>query len=197
MNFELTEKLSELLKVDKLTEAITLTEDKLRQETKTDFNKILGKDLLQLSDSLADYLDSFYKSVKGRMKIQALYCEMNGFTINPDLWFLDSFAYDKFGGTDDFDWLADWEPENSTQDSFVIKGYEDLQGTYEKFMKDEKWKDQKETSASDICELLIVLRLQELLKEAVKIARDRGMEWVNVPVFVTAHDYYDIVYRAV
>jgi hypothetical protein len=196
MNIALTEKLSELLKVNKLTEAIGLAEDALLLEKKTDFHRIVGKNLLSLSGTLADYLESFYKSVKGRMKIKALYSEMNGFTINPDLWYLDSFAYDKFGGMDDFDWLADWEPDNTTPDIFVIKGYEELQEAYEKYMKEEKWKDDKESASHNICELLIVLRLQELFKEAAKIGRERKMDFVNVPLLVTAHDYYDLVYRA-
>ena len=127
MDFELTKKLSELVKADQLAEAITFAEEKLRQQKQTDFNKIIGNDLLELRDPLADYLNAFYKSVKGRIKVKAMYCEMNGFTINPDQWFLDSFAFDKFGGTDDFDWLAEWEPENSTPDIFVISGYEALQ----------------------------------------------------------------------
>lgn len=90
--------------------------------------------------------------------MEPLYCEMNGFTINPDLWFLDAFAYEKFGGTDDFDWLANWG--TSTQESFVLNEMEDLQAIYEDYMNNKK------------------------------------MEWVNVPMFVTAHDCYDMVYRA-
>ena len=112
------------------------------------------------------------------------------------MWFLDGFAYDKFGGVDDFDWLADWEEGNSTEESFVISGLEDLQVIYEDYMKKEKWRDKMQQDSSDICELLVILRLQELLKETVKLGRQKKMEWVNIPVFVTAHDYYDIIYRA-
>lgn len=195
MNSELTEKLGEFLKANKLTEAIVLAEDSLQRKTKTDFHKIAGKNLLALSAALADYLESFYKSVKGRIKIKAIYSEMNGFTINPEQWYLDSFAFDKFGGMDDLDWLADWEQENTTPDIFVIKGFEELQEVYERYMKEEKWKDEKESAASDICELLIVLRLQELFKEAVKIGGEKKMDFVNVPLLVTAHDYDDMIYK--
>jgi len=196
MNFELAEELNALLTADKLTEAITLAESRLRQLEPTDFNTILNKNLTHLSPSLADYLDSFYKRVIKKIKVEALYCEMNGFTINTDLWFLDGFAYDKFGGVDDFDWLADWEEGNSTEESFVLTGLEDLQVIYEDYMRKEKWREKKQQDASDICELLVILRLQELLKETVKSGRQMKMEWVNVPVFVTAHDYYDIIYKA-
>lgn len=196
MNFELAEELNVLLTADKLGEAITVAEDRLRQLEPTDFNVILNRDLTHLSTSLTDYLDAFYRRVRKKIKVEALYCEMNGFTINTDLWFLDAFAYDKFGGVDDFDWLADWDEGNSTEESFALNGLEDLQAIYEDYMKKEKWRDKKQQDSSDICELLIILRLQELLRGTVTLGQQKKMEWVNVPVFVTAHDYYDIVYKA-
>ena len=196
MNFELAEELGALLKADKLSEAITLAENKLRQLEPTDFNVILGRDLTPLSKSLCDYMDSFHQRVKKNIKVKALYCEMNGFTINPDLWFLDAFAYDTFGGVDDFDWLADWNEGDSSGESFVIKGMEDLQAIYEDYMEKEKWKDKRQEASSDICEMLVILRLQELLRETVRLGRQKKMEWTDVPIFVTAHDYYDLIYKA-
>ena len=129
------------------------------------------------------------------MTVKAIYCEMNGFTINPDLWFVTLFAYDKFGGTNDYDWLADWEEENYSKESFVIQGYEDVQSVYESYMKKEKWKDKTESTASGICELLIVLRLQELMKATNKLGQQKGQRWTSIPVLVTAHDYDDMVYK--
>ena len=87
MNFELAEELNALLTADKLAEAITLVESRLRQLEPTDFNTILNKELTHLSTSLTDYLDSFYKRVKKKTKVEALSCEMNGFTINTDCGF--------------------------------------------------------------------------------------------------------------
>ena len=196
MNFELAEELGALLRADNLSGAITFAEGKLRQLAPTDFNVILGRDLTPLSKSLCDYMDSFYQRVKKRIKVKALYCEMNGFTINPDLWFLDAFAYDTFGGVEDFDWLADFDEENSTDESFVIKGMEDLQAIYEEYMEKEKWKDKKQQASSDICEMLVILRLHELLRETVKLGRQKKMEWADVPVFVTPHEYNDLIYKA-
>jgi len=121
---------------------------------------------------------------------------MNGFTINCDLWFLDLFAFDKVGGTDDTDWLADWEEGNSTINSFPLTGYEELQATYQVYMDNEKYKESKIQAASDVAELLIVLRLQELVREAVEAAKSNSLSWATIPVFASAHDYYDTVYKA-
>ena len=195
MNFELAEELNRLLTADKLEDAIKLTEDKLGQEGPTGFKIILGKNLLHLTESLTIYLDSFYRKTKDNIKVGAMYCEMNGFTINNDLWYLDAFAYDKFEGLDDLDWLADWEGENATQERFVLTGFEDLQNVYEEYMEKENYKDEKIQSSADICELLIILRLQELLKATVTKGKEKKMEWAVVPILVTAHDY-DLIYRA-
>lgn len=107
MDFELLERIVALLNQDKVEEAIAITEIKLKQHTKTDFHKILGRDLLHLTEDFADYINEFYNQVNAHMAVKAIYCEMNGFTINPDLWFVDLFAYDQLGGTEDYDWLAD------------------------------------------------------------------------------------------
>jgi hypothetical protein len=195
MNFELAEELNQLLIADKLEYAIKLTEDKLEQEGPTDFKIILGKNLLHLTESLTSYLDSFYKKTKNNIKVRAMYCEMNGFTINNDLWYLDAFAYDKFEGLDDLDWLADWEGENSTKERFVLTGFEDLQNVYEDYMEKENWKDEKIQSSANICELLIILRLQELLKATVTKGKEKKMEWALIPILVTAHDN-ELIYRA-
>lgn len=195
MNFELAEELNRLLIADKLEDAIKLTEDKLEQEGPTGFKIILGKNLLHLMESLTVYLDSFYNKTKNNIEVKALYCEMNGFTINNDLWYLDVFAYDNYEGLDDLDWLADWEDENSAQEHFVITGFEDLQSVYEDYMAKENWKDEKIQSSSDICELLIILRLQELLRATVTKGKEKKMQWALLPILVTAHDY-DLIYKA-
>lgn len=196
MNFKLAEDISGLLVDDKLDAAILLAETKLKEQVPTDFNKLLGKNLLHQTDKLVDFFSDFYDTVNVNLDIKAIYAEMNGFTINCDLWFLDLFAFDKVGGTDDTDWLADWEEGNSTINSFALTGYEELQATYQDYMDNEKYKDSKIKAASDVAELLIVLRLQELVKSATDTAKNKNLPWATIPVFASAHDYYDTVYRA-
>lgn len=141
-------------------------------------------------------MEAFYNRLKPTLDIKALYGEMNGFTINPDLWFLSVFAYDNYQGLDDLDWLADYELEHSTAENlFVLTGFEDLQSAYERYLKTKKHKDKHQRAANETCELIIILRLHELLREAVKTGKAKGMKWVKVPVLVTARDY-DLIYKA-
>jgi hypothetical protein len=62
-------------------------------------------------------------------------------------------------------------------------------------MEKESWKNEVESTGHGICELLVVLRLQELMKATFKLGRQKGQRWTTVPVLVTAHDYYDMVYK--
>jgi len=195
MNFELADDISKLLADDKLDEAILLAEKKLKDLTSTEFTRLLGKHLLHQTDHLVNFFTDFYETTKHKLSIKAVYAEMNGFTINCDLWFLDLFAFDKVGGTDDVDWLSDWEEGNSTIKSFPLTGYEELQQIYQDYMDNQKYKDKKMQASSDVAELLIVLRLQELVKSAATKAKQKNLPWSTIPVFASAHDYYDLVYR--
>ncbi|MCX6148589.1 MAG: hypothetical protein NTW25_15250 [Candidatus Kapabacteria bacterium] len=196
MNFELIDEIGKLLKNDKLNEAIQLTEAKLREQIKSDFNKLLGKNLLHQTDLLVEYFNNFYDKVKDNLNIQAIYGEMNDFTINCDMWFLNLFAYDKLGELDDTEWLADWEDENASKNRFVLTGYEELQEAYQDYQDNAKYKVKEILEASDITEILIMLRYQELIKATKLIAKQKNLSWRRIPVFASVHDCYDTVYKA-
>ena len=193
MNFDLADELNEYLIENRLDDAIILAEKKLNELPKTEFHKIIARDLKPLTENLVDYISSFYTQAKKQFDIKAIYSEMNGFTINYDLWFIDLFAYNELGTLDDLDWLADFE--TSSNESMIISGFEDLQTVYEDYMENEKWKDKELEKACEICELIIILRLQELFKEAKNIANQRNLSWKDIPLLATAHDY-DIIYEA-
>lgn len=192
MDFDLAEQVDKLLFENNIDKAIELVENKLSALKKTDFHKIIGIDLKHLAESLSIYIDNFYEKAKKEIKVKAIYSEMNGFTINPDLWYIDLFAFSECGGLDDLDWLSEYEI--SSIESMTISGFENLQETYEKYMKNERWRDVELKKACEICELLIILRLQELFKESKKIAIENKLNSATIPVFVTAHDY-DLVYK--
>lgn len=192
MNFDLAEELNEFLINNDLEGAIRLAEEKLAALPATDFHKVIGRDLKPLTQTLIDYIERFFKITKAKIDVKAIYSEMNGFTINYDLWFIELFAFTQCGGLDDLDWLTEFEV--SSEDSLVIRGYEDLQAVYQDYMENEKWDNKDLEAACEICELLIILRLQELFKAARKIAIEQRATWTNVPLFVTAHDY-ELVYE--
>lgn len=190
---DIAEELDKLVLYNQLEKAIALAEGELTKLPITDFHKIIGKNLLHLSEPLEKYITDFYKNAKGKIDVKAMYSEMNGFTINYDLWFIDLFAFTKCGVLDDLDWLADFEV--SSDHSMTIAGFEELQAVYKDYMENEKWRDEALDDAGEICELLIVLRLQELFKEAKKIAINKNLDWAEIPLLATAHDY-DMVYEA-
>lgn len=193
MNFDLADELKKYLIENRLDLAINLAEKKLNELPDTEFHKIIDRSLKALAENLVNYISTFYNNQKNTFNVKAIYSEMNGFTINYDLWFIDLFAYTEVGTLEDLDWLADFE--SSSDESMIINGFEDLQSVYEDYMENEKWKNKELEKACEICELIIILRLQELFKEAKDIANKRNLNWKDILLFATAHDY-DMVYEA-
>ncbi|RRA95219.1 hypothetical protein [Paenimyroides viscosum] len=192
MDFDLVDELNRYLLDNKLELAIEVAEKKLSNLSSTEFHKIIGRDLKPLSENLTSYITAFYSQSKNKFEVKAIYSEMNGFTINYDLWFIDLFGYSELGTLDDLDWLSEFE--YSSEKSMSISSFEDLQSVYEEYMENEKWRDKELEKACKICELLIILRLQELFKEVKTIAVQRNLDWKDIPLFVTAHDY-EMIYE--
>lgn len=200
MNFELADRLSELLKSKKLDEAIAMAELELREIPTTDFHKILNRNLLHSISNLAKHINEFDKSTKQVLKKKqgfiknlfgsgkeikpaAYYCEMNGFTINYDRWYIDLFSFENYSLTD-WEWLSDFY--DSTANELTITGFEDIQKVFEDVHENNRFEEPNIDKAYDVCELLVILRLQELFRETYKL--NKG-DWDKIPMFITAHDY--------
>lgn len=194
MNNDLLEKLNNFVIQNQINEAIDATETALSKLPTTDFHVIIGKNMLHLKDELLAFVDSFYNQAIEKIDVKAIYSEMNGFTINYDLWYLDMFAYKQCEGLDDVDWLAYF---NFAADSMMtISGFEDLQKVFEDYMENEKYKDKALATACEACEYLIILRLQELFREVQTMAKNQNLVWHSIPIFTTAHDY-DLIYKTI
>ena len=194
MNIDFLEKLNNFVVQNQINEAIDTAETALSKMPTTDFHAIVGKDLLHLKDELLTYIDNFHKQAKEKIEVNAIYAEMNGFTINPDLWYLDMFAYKQCEGLDDVDWLAYF---NFAADSMMtISGFEDLQKVFEDYMVNEKYKDKTLATACEACEYLIILRLQELFREVQTMAKNQNLVWHSISIFTTAHDY-ELIYKTI
>lgn len=205
MNFELEDKLRKLVAKNKLDVAIQFAESELSKISETDFHKMIGKDILHLIDDLKVHIQNFHKSTsqilnkpKGLIKSffgkptdfrpAAYYCEMNGFTINYDRWYIDLFSFKEIGG-DDWDWLCDFY--DSTTGDFTITGLEDIQKAFQDVHENNRFKEPNIEKAYEVCELLVILRLQELFR----LTYSKMAEPItNIPMFVTAHDY-ELIYR--
>ena len=205
MNFELEDKLSELLESKKLDEAIAMAEQELKNIPATDFHKILDKNLLHLTSALAKHINEFDKSTKEvlrkkqgfiknvfgygkEIKPAAYYCEMNGFTINYDRWFIDLFSFENYSLTD-WEWLSDFY--DSTAKDLTITGFEEIQKVFEDVHENNRFEEPNIDKAYEVCELLVILRLQELFRETYKLNQS---DWDKIPMFITAHDY-ELIYK--
>jgi len=197
MSFELEDKLNEYVKQNELDSAIQIAESELSKIPQTEFHQLIGMNLLHLESELSEFISKFYSSVKLKYtfsfskKLKAFYCEMNGFTINYDRWFIDLFSFSKIG-KEDYEWLADFE--HHTNKDLTITGFEKLQKVYEDVYKNQKHNIPEIEQAYGVAELLIILRLQELFRETYKSAKSNGKKWIEFPIFVTAHDY-EMIYR--
>jgi hypothetical protein len=206
MNFELADKLYRLLESKKLDEAIAMAEQELREIPTTDFHKILDINILHLSSDLAKHIKEFDKSTKDVLKKKqgfiknlfgsgkktipaAYYCEMNGFTINYDRWYIDLFSFENYS-LKDWEWLSNFY--DSTANDLTITGFEDIQKVFEDVHENDRFEEPNILKAYQVCELLVILRLQELFRETYKANND---DWSIIPMFVTAHDY-DLIYKA-
>jgi hypothetical protein len=205
MNFELADKLSELLESQKLDEAIAMAEQELKNIPTTDFHKILDKNLLHLTSDLAKHIKEFDKSTKEVLKKKqgfiknlfssgkevkpaAYYCEMNGFTINYDRWFIDLFSFENYSLTD-WEWLSDFY--DSTANELTITGFEEIQKAFEDVHENNRFEEPNIDKAYEVCELIVILRLQELFRASYNT--NQG-DWGSIPMFVTAHDY-EMIYK--
>ena len=205
MIFELADKLTELLEAKKLDNAIDLAENELKKIPETDFHKIIGKDLNHMINELKEFIRTFDKTTtevlkkkqgflksifgtKSNVKPAAYYCEMNGFTINYDRWFIDLFSFDKFE-TGDWEWLSDFY--DSTEKDLTITGFEEIQKVFQDVHEYKRFEEPNIDKAYEVCELIVILRLQELFSKTYKSC---ASEWTKVPMFVAAHDY-EMIYR--
>ena len=194
MNLELSGKLQNLLHENKIAESIESAENELKKQPKTNFQKIIGrKELLKQSKKLNKWIGKFYKSANKKIYLKSLCAEMNRIAMNPHNWYIDIFAYDNYGGNQNFDWLGEWQHENPDKASFTIKGFEDIQKAFRKF-RDDKSKNETLSISAKLCEVLIILRLFELFEAAQNLAKEKEKKWIKVPVIVKA-DGNELIYE--
>lgn len=193
MNFDFAEQINPHLEKLDFEKAISIGETELQKLPKTDFHFIIGKILTEQAESLAAWVDNFYKIASKKIDIKSLYFEMNEFDINTDSWYIDSFAFSQDGGLDleDMEWLCDFETDSQseTETVFQIEGLEKLQTAFEiteletDYLQDER----------DWCEQIIIARFMELMRTAHLTAKQRRYSWATTPIYFTEHSYDFIV----
>jgi hypothetical protein len=177
----------------KLLECIRSLEDGLRSIRETPYHAVLCRDFLHHLEDTAQFIAAFFASASRTSPIGAMYFEMNGFTINPDRWYFNGFAYEKGGDIWDLTWSTDWPtPWDHETDEFTLTGMEEVQSAFGKLFCDEK-QPLGIRLAGEIAEHLVVARFDELIETAHRVAKERCPQLDGFPVLSTAHDW-DILY---
>jgi hypothetical protein len=185
--------IQDLIQSGQIETAIRETETKLALLPSSGFHTLLGKDLLHLQGALTAYFSYFHTAMteEEELDIKALYLEMNSFTTQYDRWFLHLLAYDSLINRDNLDWLTDFSGES--EKTFTITGFEALQEANKQYMQTEGYRNDQLREACELQEFLVILRVQELVKQTIHANKGKA-PWADVPVFVGAHDYEDLIF---
>ena len=170
----------------KLDRAIAWCEAALSKLRRTDYHAALGRSWLGQTSEAVRWLAGFYRAAAKTMPVRALYCEMNRFEINPDEWYLDAFAYDFFGDSEELGWLVGWKKSSVDRGRFVLRGMRDLQALFARDYVDEP--PDPIRRVSEVVILLLTLRMQELVHAASRQAHQSGSLPDEIPVLAAAHD---------
>jgi hypothetical protein len=184
LSFELQTKLLPVLRAGQLDECERRVAGCMAGLPTSPFHSVLEVSFTNRPEEVAAHFDGFVRREAKRFRIRAVYAEMNGFDINARRWFFDVFAFNDYGGHDDYDWLADWASENYPE--LTLTGLEALQRVY----ASDAFRDAQFKDAAAIAGLLVVIKFQDLIRRAVPFMRE-----VKFPVLATAHDY-DFIYEA-
>lgn len=193
MNFDFAELINSDLENLDFEKAISTAEKELEKIDETEFHDIIGKQFTNPIDDLVNWVDNFYKEISKKIEIKAMYFEMNEFDINTDVWYIDGIAYKEDGGLDldDMEWLSDCKRDVMTTNEFILTGYEKFQNLFDKIEEkeeNEEWTDEMQ-DARDWCEQIIISKFMQLMKKAHQTAKERKLDWGNIPIYFTEHAY--------
>ncbi len=176
--FQTMEQLEPVLRAGNLEACEKTVVEKIRQLPRSPFDLSIEVDISNDPAEAAKAFDGFFETEAKRIGIAVAYTEMNGFDINPRLWFCDFFAYTSYGGHGHYDWLSDWQSENFPR--YTIRGMEALQAVY----ASSAFGDKSFRNTADLSSLLVVIRFQKFIKRAAA-----QMKLLRFPLLVTAHDF--------
>lgn len=155
--------------------------DYLKKLPKSPFHLILDLEFSNPSKNIAKVFEKFIDENSKKYVVKAIYTETNGFDINPDRWYFDLFAYDSYGGHEDYDWLSGWKWEIGFKDyNITLKGMEPLQEVY---ASDSYYKKEFK-NARDHCSLLFLVKFQILIRTTAPFISN-----LKCPLLASAHDY--------
>ena|SRR5262245_10026341 len=176
--FKLQEELAPVLLSGDVAGCENAVATRLKELPHSPFHIVLNLSITNSPEEIASHFDGFFNKEKERFRIATAYTEMNGFDINPDRWFFDVFAYEQYGGHNDYDWLSDWQ--SHYYPDMTLTGLEALQEVY----ADDASGAVELNDARSLAGLLVVIKFQDLICRAAPHIRE-----LQFSLLATAHDY--------
>lgn len=176
---------------NRLDDAIKFLESRLQTCSSTRFKSIIGTNFTNSPKDIATEINKFIEAQKKVFSINAVYLEMNGYSINTDRWFFDFFGYAVYDpDPTSFDWLSEWDSDHWPD--VTLTGLEAVMEDYSWYSSHltKGYKDTEAVEAEEYASLLIVCKFAHLIEKAVKT----GFINSNIPILATAHDF-DIISR--
>ena len=173
-----------LLRSGRFAAAEALLTDWMRALPTTSFHAIADLAITTPLERCGDFFTQFCARARSERPLKAVYSEMNGFAVNPDLWFCDAFGY-SFDASDDGDgWLG--EVSSESDEHLVITGLEPVQQAFASWKATTGPRVDDERTARWLAQVLVITKFQGWLQRAVPHIKN-----LNCTFWATAHDYYE------
>ena len=181
--FSLQKELEPVLRAGDIIQCEKSVSEALAVVPDSPFHSILHLSITNNPVEVASYFDDFFRREALRFEIAAAYTETNGFDINPGRWFFAPFAYVRYGGRDNYDWISDWQSDDYRD--MTLTGLEPLQNVY----ASDAFGNEKFNEACTVTCLLVVIKFQDLIRRAAA-----HMKELRFPLLATGHDF-DFIYE--
>lgn len=184
MNVDLWRTVDSFLRSDDIDGASADLESRLRATASNRFRSLVDSHFTNSPRAVFAHFSEFVTACQGQFDVRAIYLEMNGFDINYDRWYFDSFAYAEYSDDpQDIDWLCDWNSPDWKQ--FTLTGLEQTQDDFRWYMENKIYDKKTYDAEKEIATLLVMVRFVQLVRTALKI----GTFNAPLPLLATAHDF--------
>ena len=184
MNVDLWQTVDTYLRSNNVDAAATDLESRLRATATDRFASLADSRFTNSQADVLAHINEFIAACQARFDVRAVYLEMNGFDINYDRWYFDSFAYAVYSDDpDDVDWLCDWSSPD--WDAFTLDGLEQTQDDFRWYMENKVYELNTHDTVKEIATLLVMIRFVQLIRSTL----DAGTLACPIPLLVTAHDF--------
>ncbi len=184
----LAEEIEPDLKAGRIDTCINQVIREIRKHKDSPFHKIIDLKFSNKPRDVATYISTFLFQESCKIEIKCLYCELNGFHINPYIWFFDLFAYDTLDAHNDSTWLSEWKSDR--YEGLKLTGLEDIQEIYANYEEGKYLQSGNDYSTiKDMCSLLIILHFQDLIKETASLIKN-----LPFPLLAGSHNC-DFIYK--